>query len=54
LQGIYHRFRDVHRPIIHHQCPGYVLGDVAARIEACRYFCWKTAHYLDTTITTAT
>jgi acyl-CoA dehydrogenase len=24
-----------------------VLGDVAARIEACRYFCWKTAHYLD-------
>ena len=35
------------RPIIHHQYPGYVLGDVAARIEACRYFCWKTAHYLD-------
>jgi alkylation response protein AidB-like acyl-CoA dehydrogenase len=34
-------------PIIHHQYPGYVLGDVAARIEACRYFCWKTAHYLD-------
>src|SRR6266498_4589941 len=24
-----------------------VLGDVAARIEACRYFCWKTAHYID-------
>ncbi len=35
------------RPIIYHQYPGYVLGDVAARIEACRYFCWKTAHYLD-------
>jgi acyl-CoA dehydrogenase len=35
------------RPIIHHQYPAYVLGDVAARIEACRYFCWKTAHYLD-------
>jgi acyl-CoA dehydrogenase len=35
------------RPIIHYQYPGYVLGDVAARIEACRYFCWKTAHYLD-------
>jgi acyl-CoA dehydrogenase len=34
-------------PIIHHQQVGYVLGDVAARIEACRYFCWKTAHYLD-------
>jgi acyl-CoA dehydrogenase len=34
-------------PIIHHQNVGYVLGDVAARIEACRYFCWKTAHYLD-------
>ena len=24
-----------------------MLGDVAAKIEACRYFCWKTAHYLD-------
>jgi acyl-CoA dehydrogenase len=35
------------RPIIYHQYPAYVLGDVAARIEACRYFCWKTAHYLD-------
>jgi acyl-CoA dehydrogenase len=35
------------RPIIHYQNVGYVLGDVAARIEACRYFCWKTAHYLD-------
>ena len=34
-------------PIIHYQNVGYVLGDVAARIEACRYFCWKTAHYLD-------
>jgi alkylation response protein AidB-like acyl-CoA dehydrogenase len=34
-------------PIIHYQYPGYVLGDVAAKIEACRYFCWKTAHYLD-------
>lgn len=34
-------------PIINHQYVGYVLGDVAARIEACRYFCWKTAHYLD-------
>jgi nitroalkane oxidase len=35
------------KPIIHHQYVGYVLGDIAARIEACRYFCWKTAHYLD-------
>jgi acyl-CoA dehydrogenase len=35
------------QPIIYHQQVGYVLGDVAARIEACRCFCWKTAHYLD-------
>ena len=35
------------RPIIHYQYPGYVLGDVAAKIEMARYFCWKTAHYLD-------
>jgi alkylation response protein AidB-like acyl-CoA dehydrogenase len=35
------------KPIIHHQNVGYVLGDVAARIEMARYFCWKTAHYLD-------
>ncbi|HET9899095.1 MAG TPA: acyl-CoA dehydrogenase family protein [Streptosporangiaceae bacterium] len=34
-------------PIINYQNAGYVLGDVAARIEACRYFCWKTAHYMD-------
>ncbi|MBN9113407.1 MAG: acyl-CoA/acyl-ACP dehydrogenase [Pseudonocardia sp.] len=34
-------------PIIHHQYVGYVLGDVAAKIEACRYFCWKAAHYID-------
>jgi acyl-CoA dehydrogenase len=34
-------------PIIHYQNVGYVLGDVAARIEACRYFCWKAAHYMD-------
>ena len=35
------------QPIIHYQYPGYVLGDVAAKIEAARYFCWKGAHYLD-------
>ena len=34
-------------PIINHQYVGYVLGDVAAEIESCRYFCWKTAHFLD-------
>ena len=35
------------KPIIHYQNVGYMLGDIAARIEACRYFCWRTAHYLD-------
>jgi nitroalkane oxidase len=35
------------KPIINYQNAGYVLGDVAARIEMCRYFCWKTAHYMD-------
>jgi alkylation response protein AidB-like acyl-CoA dehydrogenase len=34
-------------PMIYFQNVGYVLGDVAARIEACRYFCWKAAHYID-------
>ncbi|GEL18901.1 acyl-CoA dehydrogenase family protein [Pseudonocardia asaccharolytica] len=34
-------------PMIHFQNVGYVLGDVAAKIEACRYFCWKAAHYID-------
>ncbi len=34
-------------PIINFQNVGYVLGDVAARIEMCRCFCWKTAHFLD-------
>jgi acyl-CoA dehydrogenase len=35
------------KPIINYQYPGYVLGDVAAKIEAARYFCWKAGHYLD-------
>jgi len=35
------------QPIINYQNAGYILGDVAARIEACRYFSWKAAHYLD-------
>lgn len=34
-------------PIINHQAPGYMLCDVAMGIEACRYLCWKAAHYLD-------
>lgn len=34
-------------PMMRYQNVGYVLGDVGARIEACRYFCWKAAHYID-------
>jgi alkylation response protein AidB-like acyl-CoA dehydrogenase len=34
-------------PIINHQAVGYLLTDIAMRIEACRYFSWKAAHYLD-------
>ena len=36
------------KPIINYQYPGYVLGDVAAKIDAARAYCFKTAHYLDT------
>ena len=35
------------KPIIHYQYPGYALADVAIRIEMCREFSWKAAHYLD-------
>lgn len=35
------------RPIINDQNVGFVLGDVAARIEAARYLAWKAAHYVD-------
>jgi alkylation response protein AidB-like acyl-CoA dehydrogenase len=35
------------KPIIHHQAVGYLLADVAMKIEACRAFSWKAAHYLD-------
>ncbi len=35
------------QPIIHHQAVGYLLADVAMKIEACRAFSWKAAHYLD-------
>ena len=34
-------------PIIHHQAVGYLLADIAMKIEACRAFSWKAAHYLD-------
>jgi alkylation response protein AidB-like acyl-CoA dehydrogenase len=34
-------------PIIHHQNVGYMLTDIAMRIEACRYLCWKSGHYAD-------
>lgn len=35
------------QPILHHQAVGYLLADVAMKIEACRAFSWKAAHYLD-------
>jgi hypothetical protein len=35
------------KPIIHFQNVGYVLGDVAAKIEMGRYFSWRAADYLD-------
>lgn len=34
-------------PIIHHQAVGYLMAEVAMKIEACRAFAWKAAHYLD-------
>lgn len=34
-------------PIINHQNVGYMLTEIALNIEAARYMCWKTAHYLD-------
>lgn len=40
-------------PIIGYQNVGYVLGDVATRIEACRYFCWKPPTTSTLTTTTA-
>jgi alkylation response protein AidB-like acyl-CoA dehydrogenase len=35
------------KPIIHYQAVGYKLASIAMRIEACRAFSWKAAHYLD-------
>ena len=34
-------------PIIHHQAVGYLLAEVAMKVEACRAFSWKAAHCLD-------
>ncbi len=34
-------------PIIQHQAVGYALAEVAMKIEACRVFAWKAAHYHD-------
>jgi alkylation response protein AidB-like acyl-CoA dehydrogenase len=34
-------------PILHHQAVGYLLAEVATKVEACRAFSWKAAHYLD-------
>lgn len=34
-------------PIIEHQAVGYALAEVAMKIEACRTFAWKAAHYHD-------
>ena len=35
------------RPIMHYQAVGYKLASIAMKIEACRAFAWKAAHYLD-------
>ncbi|MGH6825420.1 acyl-CoA dehydrogenase family protein [Methyloceanibacter sp.] len=35
------------KPIINHQAVGYALAEVAMKIEACRAFSWKAAHYND-------
>jgi alkylation response protein AidB-like acyl-CoA dehydrogenase len=35
------------QPILHHQAVGYLLAEVAMKIEACRAFSWRAAHYLD-------
>lgn len=34
-------------PIINHQAVGHLLTEIAAKIEAGRYLCWKAAHYTD-------
>lgn len=34
-------------PIINHQAVGNLLAEIGAKIEAGRYLCWKSAHYMD-------
>ncbi|MBR8030249.1 acyl-CoA dehydrogenase family protein [Burkholderia cenocepacia] len=34
-------------PIIQFQNVGYLLGDIAAKIESARYFAWRASDYLD-------
>lgn len=34
-------------PIIGHQAVGNLLTEIASKIEAGRYLCWKAAHYMD-------
>jgi len=34
-------------PIIKNPVVGNLIADIAAKIEAGRYMCWKTAHYMD-------
>ncbi|MCA1457788.1 acyl-CoA/acyl-ACP dehydrogenase [Bradyrhizobium sp. BRP22] len=34
-------------PIIRFQNAGYIMGDVAAKIESARYFSWRASDYLD-------
>ena len=40
------------KPIIHYQYPGYVLGDVAAKIEACAVLLLEDARTTSTSTTT--
>ncbi|GGY09566.1 acyl-CoA dehydrogenase [Litchfieldella qijiaojingensis] len=35
------------KPIMNYQAVGYKLAELAMKIEACRAFSWKAAHYLD-------
>lgn len=35
------------KPIMQYQAVGYKLAELAMKIEACRTFAWKAAHYLD-------
>lgn len=34
-------------PIINHQAVAYTLAEIAMKVEACRAFAWKAAHYHD-------